>query len=121
MEQAGSQIVERLDRIAENLKRLVGTVEELAILVATGLTTKAPVRTDSDLPLCEDGACPACGGRRWGSRRGRDAKRSGFALGAGSRGGARLGQVQNGATATMKATSPVRLFARSPSPSWLRP
>mgnify|MGYP001610487362 CR=1 FL=1 len=60
-EQAGRQIIERLDRIAGNLERLVGTVEDLAILVAAGLTTRPVVRADSDLPLREDGACGACG------------------------------------------------------------
>ena len=65
-EQAGRQIIERLDRIAGNLERLVGTVEDLAILVAAGLTTRPTVRTDSDLPLREDGVCPACGGTRVG-------------------------------------------------------
>ena len=65
-EQAGHQIIERLDRIAGNLERLVGTVEDLAILIAAGLTTRPPARTDSDLPLREDGACPACGGTKVG-------------------------------------------------------
>ena len=63
---ADRQIIERLDRIADRLDELRGIVEDLAILVAAGLTTRPAVRADSDLPLQEDGECPACGGTRVG-------------------------------------------------------
>lgn len=62
--EAGRQIIERLDQIASRLDRLGQTVEDLAILVAAGLTTRPPVLADSDLPLCPDGACPACRGTK---------------------------------------------------------
>lgn len=75
---ADRQIIERLDRIAGGLDQLRGLVEDLAILVAAGLTTKPAVRADSDLPLREDGVCGACGGTRVGipEERGREAVRA---------------------------------------------
>lgn len=60
----GAQIIDRLDGIACRLDRLGEAVENLVVLVAAGLTTRPPVQADSDLPLLEDGECPACGGTR---------------------------------------------------------